>query len=51
MEEYGENDSSEDELDSGEPVENTQVTFQLPKQGNQVSWNKGTKIPNLLSRC
>ena len=36
MEEYGENDSSEDEFDSGESVENSKVTFQLPKQGSQV---------------
>ena len=40
MEEYGENDSSENEFDSGESVENTQVTFQLPKQGRHVSWNE-----------
>ena len=37
MEEYGENDSSNEDVDSEENIDEAQVTFTLPKQRNKVS--------------
>ena len=46
MEEYEDDDSSDEEVDFEEATENAHVTFNLSKQKRQVSWHQKCDLFN-----